>query len=184
MWRFSLGCLVLTLSSAAMANECPALLQGELQQLRSKNTVNLCERYAGKPLVVVNTASHCGYTGQFAGLEQLYQTYKDQGVEVLGVPSNDFRQEADNSIETASVCYGNYGVTFTMTEPQVVTGQSAIPLFQGLNSQSKAPDWNFNKYVVDRQGIVVARFRSNVEPDDPKLAAAIQQAIDSTPLEP
>ena len=139
-----------------LAADCPALLQGELPKLRAKGErVELCQ-FAGKPLVVVNTASFCGFTPQFKGLEALYQRYKDQGLEVLGVPSDDFRQESADSQETATVCYVNYGVTFTMTEPQPVSGGNAIPLFKGLAEQSKAPRWNFFKYVVDRQGKVVA----------------------------
>lgn len=173
----------LLLSSLAMpllAAECPALLQGELPRLRAKDSVDLCQ-FAGKPLVVVNTASFCGFTPQFEGLEALYQRYRGQGLEVLGVPSDDFRQEADSSEETATVCYVNYGVTFTMTEPQAVTGRQAIPLFRGLAEQSRAPRWNFSKYVVDRQGRVLASFSSRTRPDDPALLAAVEQAIASQP---
>lgn len=141
----------------------------------------MCQRFAGKPLVVVNTASHCGFTGQFEGLENLYQRYKDQGLEMLGVPSDDFHQEADDSAETASVCYANYGVTFSMAAAQKVTGAEAIPLFRHLAAQSGAPRWNFYKYVIDRQGKVVASFSSLTKPEDPKLLRAVEQAIASTP---
>lgn len=174
----------LLLSSFALpllAAECPALLQGELPKLRSKGaSVDLCQ-FAGKPLVVVNTASFCGFTPQFKGLEALYQRYQDQGLEVLGVPSDDFRQESDDSAETATVCYVNYGVTFTMTEPQPVSGDDAIALFKGLAEQSRQPRWNFFKYVVDRQGKVVASFSSLTKPDDPELIAAVEKAIASQP---
>ncbi|MBO3277721.1 glutathione peroxidase [Pseudomonas schmalbachii] len=166
----------------AQAADCPALLQGELMKLRSKESLDLCELYAGKPLVVVNTASHCGFTPQFKGLEALYQRYKAQGLEVLGVPSDDFKQEAADSAETAKVCYGNYGVTFNMTAVQHVTGDEAIPLFRDLTQQSgQAPRWNFYKYVVDRQGRVVGQFSSKTTPDDPALQAAVEKAIASTP---
>ncbi|MNE19476.1 hypothetical protein D3C80_1125610 [compost metagenome] len=130
---------------------------------------------------MVNTASHCGFTGQFEGLEALYQRYKGQGLEMLGVPSDDFHQEADDSAETASVCYVNYGVTFSMSAAQKVTGDAAIPLFRKLAAQSGAPRWNFYKYVIDRQGKVVARFSSMTRPDDAKLLAAVEQAIASQP---
>ena len=181
MWRFTL--LVVALLSTwvipAQADECPALLQGEVQKLRSEERIDLCAQFAGKPLVVVNTASFCGFTPQFKGLEALYQRYKAQGLQVFGVPSDDFRQESDNSEETAKVCYVNYGVTFAMSEPQVVTGDQAIPLFKQLATQSSAPRWNFYKYVVDRQGQVIASFSSQTQPDDPALIKALEQAIAS-----
>ncbi|MET1078037.1 MAG: glutathione peroxidase [Pseudomonas sp.] len=176
-----LALLVLLGASTLQAAECPPLLQGELTQLRGKASIDLCERFAGKPLLVVNTASHCGFTPQFKGLEALYQRYRDQGFEVLGVPSDDFRQEAQDSDETAKVCFLNYGVTFSMTEPQVVGGADAIPLFRELAAQSEAPSWNFTKYVVDRQGRVLSRFGSKVKPDDPALIEAVEQAIASPP---
>ncbi|MCP8464260.1 redoxin domain-containing protein [Pseudomonas sp. ZM23] len=182
--RVSLLALTLLLPLAAQAAECPALLktQGELPKLRSKDVLDLCELYAGKPLVVVNTASHCGFTPQFKGLEALYQKYKDQGLEVLGVPSDDFKQEAADAAETAKVCYGNYGVTFNMTSVQPVSGNDAIPLFKDLAAQAdQVPRWNFFKYVVDRQGKVVAEFSSLTKPDDPELQAAVEKAIASQP---
>ncbi|MDH4554374.1 redoxin domain-containing protein [Pseudomonas sp. BN417] len=168
--------------SQAMAAECPSLLQYQLPQLRSKETIDLCQRFAGKPLLIVNTASHCGFTPQFKGLEALYKRYKDQGFEVLGVPSDDFKQEAASTEETAKVCYVNYGVTFAMTQPQHVTGDDAIPLYKELMVQSgQAPRWNFYKYVVDRQGKVIAQFSSRTKPDDPDLLKAVEQALASKP---
>ena len=179
--RYVCTLLLAAFALPALAAECPAMLQGELPKLRAKDqNIELCQ-YAGKPLVVVNTASFCGFTPQFKGLEALYQRYKEQGLEVLGIPSDDFRQEADSSEETATVCYVNYGVTFAMTEPQPVSGANAIPLFKALAEQSRAPRWNFFKYVVDRQGKVVASFSSLTKPDDPELIAAVEQAIASQP---
>lgn len=157
------------------------MLQGELPKLRSKDSIDLCEQFAGKPLLVVNTASFCGFTPQFKGLEALYQRYKGQGLEVLGVPSDDFKQESDDAEETAKVCYVDYGVTFNMSQTQPVTGAQAIPLFKELAVQSQAPRWNFSKYVVDRQGRVVASFSSRTLPDDPELIAAVEKAIASAP---
>lgn len=176
-----LSTMLLALSAPALAADCPALLQGELPKLRSQERIDLCGQFAGKPLLVVNTASFCGFTPQFKGLEALYQRYKGQGLEVLGVPSDDFRQEADSSEETAKVCYVNYGVTFSMSETQPVSGEQAIPLFKELAAQSQAPRWNFSKYVVDAQGRVIASFPSSTLPDDPKLIAALEQAIASQP---
>lgn len=162
----------------AVAAECPALLDHELPKLRSTERVDLCEAFQGKALVVVNTASHCGFTPQFKGLEALYQRYKDEGLEVLGVPSDDFFQESDDEAETAEVCYVNYGVTFTMTQTQPVRGHDATPLFRELAEQAgRAPLWNFYKYVVDRNGQVVDYFSSKVKPDDPRLIAAVEKAL-------
>lgn len=163
------------------AAQCPELLQGELPKLRAKEQIDLCQKFAGKPLVVVNTASFCGFAPQFEGLEALHKQYQGQGLEMLGVPSNDFKQEAGDSAETAKVCYANYGVTFTMTEPQAVRGDDATHLFKVLAEQSTAPKWNFYKYVVDRQGKVIAQFSSLTKPDDPALIEAVQKAIASAP---
>lgn len=182
MKRLFLLPLLASVAGPALATECVPLLQHSMQQLRSKETIDLCQRFAGKPLVVVNTASHCGFTPQFKGLEALYQRYKDQGLEVLGVPSDDFKQEADDNAETAKVCYVNYGVTFAMTQPQHVTGDEATPLYRDLIAQSgQSPRWNFYKYVVDRRGKVIAHFSSLTKPDDEDLVKAVEQALASTP---
>ncbi|OLU26162.1 glutathione peroxidase [Pseudomonas sp. PA15(2017)] len=180
---FAIPLALLALSGQLQAAECPALLadQGELPKLRSKDKIDLCEQFAGKPLLVVNTASFCGFTSQFEGLEALNKRYRAQGLEILGVPSDSFKQESDDAEETAKVCYVNYGVTFTMSETQPVTGDKAIPLFKELARQTAAPRWNFFKYVVDRQGQVIARFSSMTKPDDPELLAAIEKAIASAP---
>jgi glutathione peroxidase len=111
----------------------------------------------------------------------LYQRYKGDGLEVIGVPSDDFKQEAKTGEETAKVCYVNYGVTFTMTEPQKVRGPDAAHLFKVLAEQSNAPKWNFYKYVVDRQGKVIASFSSLTKPDSPDLIEAVEQALASKP---
>ena len=179
--RFTLSLLVLAAASSSWAGDCPALLQGSLPELRGKGQIDLCERFAGKPLVVVNTASYCGFAPQFEGLESTYKAYHEQGLEMLGVPSNDFKQEDANSETTAKVCYANYGVTFSMTKSQAVRGKDAVPLFVELARQSSAPKWNFYKYVVDRQGKVIASFTSLTKPDDPAFQAAIEKAIASGP---
>lgn len=173
--------LIAAFGGVAMAAECPPLLEGQLPKLRAKESIDLCQRFAGKPLLIVNTASFCGFAPQFKGLEALYQRYKGQGLEVLGVPSDDFKQEAKTGEETAKVCYVNYGVTFTMTEPQPVRGADAVHLFKVLAQQSNAPQWNFYKYVVDRQGKVIADFSSLTKPDSPELIEAVEKAIASKP---
>ncbi|QKZ06370.1 glutathione peroxidase [Pseudomonas eucalypticola] len=169
------------MTGSAFAAGCPELLQGQMLALRGGTPIDLCQRFAGKPLVVVNTASYCGFAPQFSGLEGLYSRYKGQGLEMIGVPSNDFKQEAQDTAETAKVCYANYGVTFTMTRPTAVRGADATHLFKVLAKQSSTPKWNFYKYVVDRQGNVVASFSSITKPDDPDLIAAVEKAIASKP---
>ena len=176
--------LLVALTGLAQAADCPQVLQGSLPKLRAKESIDLCKQYADKPLVVVNTASFCGFAPQFEGLEALHKRYEGQGLEMLGVPSNDFKQESKDSAETAKVCYANYGVTFAMTEPQKVRGDDATHLFKVLAAQSSAPKWNFYKYVIDRQGNVVANFSSLTKPDDPEFIAAIEKAIASKPLKP
>ncbi|MFO2464794.1 glutathione peroxidase [Pseudomonas sp. 15FMM2] len=173
--------LMMACGAVALAADCPPLLEGQLPKLRVKESIDLCQRFASKPLVIVNTASFCGFAPQFKGLEALYQRYKGQGLEVVGVPSDDFKQEAKTGEETAKVCYVNYGVTFTMTEPQKVRGPDAVHLFKILASQTSAPKWNFYKYVVDRQGKVIANFSSLTKPDDADLITAVEQALASRP---
>ncbi|MFJ2332924.1 glutathione peroxidase [Pseudomonas helleri] len=171
--------LLLACAGSAWAADCPSLLEGSLPKLRAKESIDLCKQFAGKPLLIVNTASFCGFAPQFKGLEDLNQRFKGQGLEVLGVPSNDFKQEAKDGEETAKVCYVNYGVTFTMTEPQKVRGDDATHLFKVLAEQSSTPKWNFYKYVVDRKGNVIASFSSLTKPDNPELIEAIEKAIAS-----
>lgn len=155
--------------------ECSAFLDQDIRKLRSEERVNLCDAFGGKPLLIVNTASHCGFTPQFKGLERLYQRYKGSGLVVLGVPSNDFRQAANDEETAARICFVNYGVTFTMLSEQRVRGPDAHQLFQELSLQAGAPKWNFNKYLVDRDGKVVARFESSVDP----MSATMQRAVES-----
>ncbi|WP_095078391.1 glutathione peroxidase [Pseudomonas sp. Irchel s3h17] len=173
--------LVLAVAGSALAAGCPPLYSGSLTRLHAKDSIDLCQRFAGKPLVVVNTASFCGFAPQFKGLEALYQRYKGQGLEMLGVPSNDFKQESGDGAETAKVCYVNYGVTFTMTEMQKVRGPDAVHLFKILAEQSSSPKWNFYKYVVDRQGKVIGNFSSLTKPDNPEFIRAVEQALASRP---
>ena len=161
----------------ALADSCPAFLDHDQRKLHSTETVNLCDLAAGKPLLVVNTASRCGYTGQFEGLEALHQQYSEQGLVVVGFASDDFRQEADSEAEAATVCFKNFGVTFTMIAPGAVTGPEANPVFRAINEQSQPPRWNFTKYVIDRSGTVVESFPSRVRPQDPELIDAVESVL-------
>src|SRR6195952_3979325 len=127
---FAVPALLVAFTGLAQEAEGPAFWPGSLATWRPKQPIDLGRRFAGKPLVVVNTASFCGFAPQFKSLEALNQRFKGQGLEVLGVPSDDFKQESSDAAETAKVCYVNYGVTFTMTEPQPVRGSDAINLFR------------------------------------------------------
>lgn len=164
-------------SSGVWAQSCPVFLQGEYRRLHSTEDVDLCERFSGKALLVVNTASHCGFSSQFKGFEALHQRYGDRGLAVVGFASNDFNQEADSEEEAASVCYENFGVTFTMFAPTSVKGEGANPLFKELAQQTQAPGWNFNKYLVSPQGEVVQHFESEVAPESKELKQAIEALL-------
>jgi glutathione peroxidase len=161
----------------ALADSCPAFLDHDQRKLHSTETVNLCELAAGKPMLVVNTASRCGYTGQFEGLEALHKNYSEKGLVVVGFASDDFRQEADSEAEAATVCFKNFGVTFTMIAPGAVTGPEANPVFRAINEQSQPPRWNFTKYVIDRSGTVVESFPSRVRPQDPELIDTVESVL-------
>lgn len=169
--------LAQTAYSAEKPAECPAFLNHDFKKLHSSENVNLCSLYHEKPMVIVNTASHCGYTKQFKGLEALYKKYKEQGVEVVGFSSNDFKQAAKDEKEAATICYKNYGVTFTMLAPTEVTGEGANPVFAYLNEADGDPSWNFNKYLVSADGKSIKRFGSNTKPIDSKLEKSLQKAL-------
>ena len=175
---FRLVVLTLSLSAGnAMAN-CGDLLTFEAQKLHSSDRVSFCSDFKDKLLLVVNTASHCGFTGQFRGLESLYQKYRDQGLEIVGFPSNDFNQEASDEAATAEVCYINYGVSFTMLAPSSVRGQNANPMFRQLARISgSAPGWNFNKYLIAADGSSVKHYSSFRKPLGGQLEQDIQQAL-------
>ncbi len=164
------------IQGAAFA-DCPAHLNVEVRKLRSDETINLCEAFSGKPMLIVNTASHCGFTPQFKGLEALHKKYTEKGLVVLGFPSDDFGQEADDEEKTAQVCYLDYGVTFTMFSPVSVKGSAAHPLFKELAKQTKAPTWNFNKYVLDSKGNVVEHFSNFTSPKSKDLQAVIESVL-------
>jgi glutathione peroxidase len=167
------------LFSAALpaAAACPALLDQRLSTLQGKPD-DLC-RYEGQVVLVVNTASYCGYTKQYEGLEKLYQKYKGKGLVVLGFPSNDFgQQEPGSNQEVADFCERTFKVRFPMYEKSAVTGTAASPLYRSLAARTgEVPKWNFHKYVLDRKGEPVGSFNSKVAPEDPKLVETVEKAL-------
>ena len=146
--------------------------------------VDLAQRYAGKAVVVVNTASQCGFTRQYAGLQELHKRYAEQGLAVVGVPSADFGgQEFDEAEEIAEFCQVNFGVTFDLMERSHVRGEDRIELFARLTdpahdaSEGGEPEWNFEKFIIDRQGKLIARYRSRTEPTSEEMIEAIERAL-------
>ncbi|WP_374604043.1 glutathione peroxidase [Arenimonas sp.] len=164
--------------SPAFAGE--TLLDRDFRKLAGKETVNLAQAYGGQVLLVVNTASKCGFTPQYEGLEAMYAKYKDQGFAVLGFPSNDFMgQEPGSEEDIQEFCTLTYGVKFPMFEKVQVRGADATPLYRDLAAATgEAPGWNFHKYLIDREGKVVASFGSRTKPEDPKLVAEIEKLLD------
>jgi glutathione peroxidase len=159
------------------AQQCPAFLDHDFRKLHSSQSVNLCKAYAGKPLLIVNTASHCGFTPQFKGLEAIHAKYKERGLIVVGFSSDDFNQEAKDEAEAADTCFLNYGVTFTMLAPQHVKGPDANPVFRELARQTQAPGWNFNKYFVQPDGKVTQYFDSQVTPGSAQFSEAVEKLL-------
>ncbi|WP_461219475.1 glutathione peroxidase [Lapidilactobacillus salsurivasis] len=138
------------------------------------------DRYRGQVLVIVNTATKCGYTPQFGPLEELYKKYHDQGLTVLGFPSNQFKQELKSSADAAQACRTTYGVTFPMHQIAPVNGKEAQPLFHYLTKESGADfegriRWNFTKFLIGRDGNVVQRFDTRIKPEE--MVPAIEAAL-------
>jgi glutathione peroxidase len=168
---------LLLASSSAMA-ACPTLLDRKMQTLDERDR-SLCE-YSGKVLLVVNTASECGYTPQYEGLEALYRKYKDKGLVVMGFPMNDFGgQEPGSNKQISTFCVNQYAIDFPMFAK---TGLKANPLYGDLQKATgESPKWNFHKYVVDRSGKRVHSFGTKVEPNDPKLVGTIEKLLKEMP---
>jgi len=165
----------------ANAEEAPKTLL-DLSAKRLGGGEESLSRYRGEVLLIVNTASECGYTPQYAGLEALYERYRDQKFNVLGFPSNDFgKQEPGDDRQIGAFCKSNYGVEFPMFSKIVVHGPNAHPVYAYLTSLPKPiggpVEWNFQKYLVDRKGNVVARFDPDTEPEDPALVSAIDRLL-------
>ena len=163
-----------------LASDCPAPFDTQVRKLHSRDTLDLCQLTRNHTTLVVNTASQCGYTGQFKGLETLYQRYKDQGLLIIGFPSDDFRQELNDEADTAKVCFINYGVTFPMAATSKVKGASANPVFKALSEASQTPGWNFNKYLVSADGQVIQHFPAAEKPLGGRLEQAVQAALQTT----
>ncbi|HET7845835.1 MAG TPA: glutathione peroxidase [Xanthomonadales bacterium] len=164
---------------------CSDLLDREFRPLAGKEPVNLCAKFAGQVLLVVNTASKCGFTPQYEGLEALNAKYSARGFAVLGFPSNDFLwQEPGTEAEIREFCTLTYGVDFPMFEKVRVREGKANAFFDALAAQAggEYPSWNFHKYLLDRSGKVVATFGSRTEPDDPDVVAAIEKLL-AQPIE-
>ena len=160
-------------SSAA----CPALLQHTFPRLQDEKPQSLCQ-YAGRVLLVVNTASYCGFTSQYKGLETLNAKYKDRGLVVLGFPSNDFAQETGSNTQIADFCENTFGVKFPMFAKTSVTGEQAAPLFKQLAALSgQKPRWNFYKYLIGRDGQVAGSYSSMTSPEDRALVRDIEKQL-------
>jgi len=165
------------LVSFSASGACHELLDFQATKLRTSETIDFCEQYEGKALLVVNTASQCGFTSQFKGLEMLHKKYGER-LAIVGFPSNDFNQEYSDTKKVADVCYVNYGVTFTMLETSGVRGDSANALFKKLSQQTgKQPSWNFNKYLISEDGKEVKHFPSHVPPMSSELVSQIDKVI-------
>ena len=167
----------LALPMAAQA--CPDLLKETYRPLSGKDKVDLCERFEGKVLLVVNTASKCGFTPQYEGLEALHSKLEGKGFAVVGFPSNDFKgQEPGTEKEIAEFCTLTYGVKFPMFEKVHVVGDETTSIYRKLKAATgEAPAWNFHKYLVDRQGNAVASYGSRTTPDDAALMAKIDELL-------
>jgi glutathione peroxidase len=171
------------LSGTAFAANCPALLNREMPRLQDEKPQNLCQ-YTGKVVVVVNTASYCGFTPQYKGLESLHSRYQARGLVVLGFPSNDFGgQEPGADKEIAAFCENTFGVKFPMfskTRVSTQAGASVNPLYVELAKRSgQVPRWNFHKYVLSRDGQTVLSFASEVDPLDRSMTSAIEKLLDA-----
>ncbi len=171
--------IFLALTGSVVQAKCNELMNHEFRYLAGKEKIRLCEKFADQVVLVVNTASKCGYTKQYDGLEKLHDELKPKGFSVLGFPSNDFMgQEPGTEKEIQEFCTLTYGIKFPMFEKTTVKGDSAHPFYQALaNAADDAPDWNFHKYLIDRNGKFIATFGPGTKPDDENLRAAIELAL-------
>ena len=175
-----LGCLLATAPGhAADTSGCPPTLNHVFPRLQDEKPQSLCQ-YGGKVLLVVNTASYCGFTPQYQGLEALYEKYKDRGLVVLGFPSNDFAQESGGNRQIAEFCESTYGVKFPMFAKTSVRGRQANPLYRQLaQAAGRQPLWNFYKYLIARDGTVAASYTSLTRPDDAQLLKDVEKQLEA-----
>jgi len=160
---------------------CPPLLRQTFNRLQTGEPQSLCQ-FQGKVLLVVNTASYCGFTPQYEALESIYRKYRDRGLVVVGFPSNDFSQEPGTNKQIAEFCRTTYGVEFPQFEKSSVTSLAANPLYAELARQTgRKPQWNFFKFVIDRSGKPVATFGSTAEPDSREITALIERLLAEPP---
>ena len=173
--KYAISSFLFLFSFNAIA--CNDLLDTEMRVLDSSETVNLC-KFEQKVILVVNVASRCGYTYQYATLQKLYEEYKDEDFVILGVPSRDFMQEYSNEEDVAEFCSTEYGVNFPMFATAKVRGKKAHPFYRKLAEQSGViPKWNFNKYLISREGTVVSTYGSSVKPDSVELTSDIKKLL-------
>lgn len=175
------GLILLMAAIPAMA--CSDLLDQKFRPLAGKEAAPLCDAFENKVLLIVNTASKCGFTPQYEGLEALHAEFESQGFAVLGFPSNDFLgQEPGTEAEIKDFCTLTYGVKFPMFEKTSVKGKDAHPLYQMLTEKTgDAPGWNFHKYLIDRNGQVIKSFGSRTKPTDETLRAEIVRLLAEAP---
>ncbi len=178
---FIIGFVILTIFAqpTGATAQCPALLDFKFRPLGKGEPVRLCDRYQGKVLLVVNTASKCAFTPQYEGLENLYDKYKNEGLVVLGFPSNDFgAQEPGTEKQIGEFCRLTYGVQFPMFEKTHASRDRAHPLYKMLgDTAGEYPRWNFHKYLIDRDGQLVDSFQSGVSPNSPRLVRQIEKLL-------
>jgi glutathione peroxidase len=175
------GVALATLVIAPMAQACPATLNHTLLRLQDEKPQSLCQ-YTGKVVLAVNTASFCGFTRQYKGLEALHAKYQAEGLVVLGFPSNDFAQEKGSNKEIADFCENTFGVKFPMFAASSVRGTQANPFFKQLIAQgATAPKWNFYKYLIGRDGKLIDSYNSMTEPDSRSLIDAVEKSLKTRP---
>lgn len=173
---------VVPLAAAAVMAAAPAVKSAyDIRMTSIDGKPMPLSQYKGRVLLVVNTASFCGYTPQYEGLQKLYDSYRDKGLTLIGVPSGDFRsQEYGSNAEIKQFCESKFGIRFPMTEKTSVVGPGAAPFYKWAAATlgpDKAPKWNFHKYLVGRDGRLVAAFGTKVAPDAAELRAAIEKAL-------